>query len=475
MFRLRKYIIVSAIALVTVFGITTSAVQAKIEHMILLVLDNTSKLNLELHIVEPSSLRDLPGRDPLPLGRNYLAALSPDRHTLAAVIWQNEYQARGTLHLFNLEAWEDNKTSLDKLTFVSAMTFSSDGKTLYWLEQSGLSRLKPWDVYSYDIEHGGDAELIGQLPLGVMPQQMRITKSGLQLVIFATPETDMPTTTTSATTTEVSQVVFVNLREKRVEATIKLDGLVAGFHNLTDPKTGNFMMHEYNQPGVAWDLDANLLYVAHPTVDRLTVVDLSLKTIAKEVDFASAKTPGHAKMMKGTERIAAVNPAGDGLFISTRRSDVVMPDDGKIDKAVQIMQPLGVQMINVKEMKEARQTSLPLFEMALSPNGEYLVATGIVSNQPMNGDGKTTYSGVYVLDAKTLQPLKHFDTPDKYIRLNGFSADGLFAYFSVDPYNSGSTSSSLRAIDLKKLEIGAERSIKSGYIDVLGTLNTMPY
>jgi hypothetical protein len=469
MLSLRKRAIVSVIGLVMILCVATSPVHAKMEHVLFLVTDNTARSGLELHIVDPTSLHDLSDHEPLPMGHSYTAALSADHHTLAAIIWNTDYAVNGTLHLFNLEAWKDHETSLNHLTYANALTFSRDGNNLYWSQQADPSLRSPWSIYSYDIQQGGDAAVIAKLPVGLTPQQMRITKSGVQLVVFATPQSDTPTTS------DVPEVVSVNLKEKRIESAIKLDSLNAVFRLSVGDKNGNPIIHEYNQPGLAWDLDANLLYIAHPTADRLTVVDLSTRTIAKEVDLASVKVAGHAKMMKGTERIALVNSMGDALYISTRHSDVVIPEDGKIDKAVQIQQPLGVKMIALKELKEAQQTSIPLFEMTLSPDGQHLLATGIASNQPMNGDGKITYSGVYVLDAKTLQPLKHFDTKDKLILLNGFSADSRYAYFTVDPYSYGPNSSSLRVIDLQTLELGAERSIKSGYIDVIGTLNPMTY
>jgi WD40 repeat protein len=467
MFGFYKRVIAVAIGLIVTLGLAISTAQAKpmpLTNALFLAMDSSSHSSLELHAIDPVTLQDIAGYEPLPMGRFYTAVLSKDRKTLAAVIWPGDSPINGAIHLIDLERWEDRKTTVTIDAEVNALTFSADEKTLYWTQEpeQGYRSSRAWGIFSYSIQHDGGAVGIAKLPVDLMPQQMRVLKSGSQLAIFAMPEGD------NVSKNMFSQVVIVDLQEKHAVANIKLDGLDAGMRLLQGSGNGSDMIHEYNQPGLAWNLDANLLYIAHPTADRLTVVDLAKQTIAQQVDLPSVKVAGHAKMMKGTSHNAILNPAGDRLYISTYHSDVIAGSDGNLTET---MQPLGIKMIDVEQMKTAQQVSLPVYEMALSPNGDRLLATGTDSQIPFKGDGKVTNSGLYILDASSLQTLKHFDTENKQVYLYGFSPDGRYAYFSVDPYSYGGKLPALHVVDLQSLETGAERTIPRGYIDIFGTLN----
>lgn len=449
---------------------TAQAKTASLSNALLLVTDNAAHDALSVRPIDPLTLQDVPGYSPLSMGHHYVTALSPDRKTLAAIMWPSSWGTGGSLHLIDLTTWKDEQTIVTFSQYVSALYFSRDGNTLYWVQpipsEAARDIQDALGVFSFDIGGCGPVLSVVDLPNHFIPYESRLLKSGTRLAIYGIP-TDREGLPSGA-----PQVVLVDLQEKRIAATLKLENLKAGIHHISAPNgSTDTTAYEENWAGLAWNLDANLLYIAHPTGDQLTVIDLVKGSIARQIDFSVDRGMDTAKgLSPGTERMALLNPANNRLYVSTYRHEETTVVDGK---GTFDIQPLGIRSFDVRQMRQLGETDLPLFEMMLSPNGRYLLATGTRTQQSHNQVGTVTYSGLYILDAVTLQPLKHLEVKEQSVSLRGFSKDSRYAYFSVNSYSDG-TNSSLRVIELNTLTISAERADPPGFSDLLGTLNGQP-
>lgn len=473
MLNIRKHAIRSAIGLLITLCLSLPLVSAKspLENALWLVTDNETHSKLAIHPIDPVTLADMTEFTPISLGHHYIASFSPDHKTLAAVVWPNASDhAKGILHLIDLTTWEDQSTDVEFNQYVDALYFSQDGNALYWLEptQTEPQYQMPvaFAVFGCEIAACDPTEELVKLPEDIMPEQVRLLKSGSQLAIYGIPSQ-------SFVAKGAPQVIVVDLDKKEISATITMDGVIAGTKPLENALASNPMPYTYNQPGLAWDIEANKLYVAHPTEDHFTVVDLAQGT-AQQIKMVTGKVDSKAKgTMPGMNRMAALNPAGNQLYVSSFRREVTSQADGNFTAT---MTPLGIQAIDTQQMEATQQTDLPLYEMMLSPDGRYLVATGMQTEIPEgdNGDWKTTASGLYVLDAGNLDTLKQIEAKNNTFFLQGFSTDSRYAYTSNFDSSVVNSTITLRAIDLTNMTIAAERIVPGGYSALLGTLNAVP-
>ncbi|HLO16673.1 MAG TPA: hypothetical protein VK206_17700, partial [Anaerolineales bacterium] len=188
--------------------------------MLLAITEKETGVGLQARPVDPTTLTDLPGYTEIDFGHHYTYAVSPDRKLLAIITWPSGWGAGGRLHLIELERWIDRLTDLQIDDYVSDLTFSADGKTLYWTKPTvhdpahGMPRA--YQLYGYDLEDQ-QLSVIDQLPSSFMPWSQSLSSG--KLVIFGIP------TDSDNLTEDAPCLLFIDPTEKRIVSGKRIDGV----------------------------------------------------------------------------------------------------------------------------------------------------------------------------------------------------------------------------------------------------------
>jgi DNA-binding beta-propeller fold protein YncE len=380
---------------------------------LLLVTQNGS---LQAQPVDPATLAALPDYAPINLGSLYTYAVSSDRKTLAMIIWPSSSAIKGTLHLINLDTWQDTPADLRLDDYVSELTFSADGKMLYWVTSHDPMILmqRDYQVYRYELETDRLSP-ITQLPSTFVPWSHHLSEGRLALLGIPNDSKGL--------TTAAPQVLMIDPSKNEIASTLRLDGVKAGqFFEIAQTESGEYVTY---RPGLAWDPEGKLLYVTHADDDQVTRVDLNRATIQQThihpqhsaLDWLL--TPSvEAKGGMSSEARAVLNPEGNRLYSFSQRTEW-----GELTTA-------HLRVIATDGMREISRLDGLLTDFALTPDGHSLLFAKAENIKPYGFDMQVSRD-VYLLDAETLQEQAHVrvDQTDQ-LDFGGFSPDGRYAYLT---------------------------------------------
>ena len=453
---------------------TTPAATQQLPFSILIREDEHYKLTA--HAVDSETLADLPEYAPLDFGHHNLHVLSPNGRTLALASWPSGYNENGTLQLIDLTAWEVYTTTVTFDAYVQSLDFGSDGRTLYWAQPTDFDppNYVPAEfvLYRYDLDSDMVTAVIPLPPL-FSPQEMKLLNDGTEIALYGT------TSQIPIATDAVPHLLLVDLTTETVRADIPLEGVTSGQYRL--PNATNKTPFRIANPGLAWDLTQNLLYVVHAAEDKVTLVDLTAATIARQVDIAPHQAilerlmslgvqTAHAKMVPGSDKQAVLSPGGSHLFAIGLNRDLQNLEQGTLGWIWQET-PLGLQIINTKDLTEASMLDLPATNMALSPNGKWLLLTSAYDETRTTDGVVRVKHGLYVVDTESMAVTSHL-LPDREVYLQGFSPNGRFAYISTatsewqgDHYENWQTT--LHVLDLETGQLTEEREFAGSYLQLI--------
>jgi hypothetical protein len=263
--------------------------------------------------IDPTTLQDIPGFTPLELGHHYRALLSPDRRSLATIVWPSgQSNAGGVLHFVDPVAWTDRTTGVQIDESTMWLEWSKDGTHLFWMRYLGDPTHTQYALFSTDTTARSAREVM-RLPAGFQPYEARLLGPRLA-VVGATDQHGL--------TTGDASVVFVDVSTGLVSSVLPLAGLRLGQFNVSEPDLYPFRMIS---PALAWDLPRGRLIVVDAERDVMRVVDLSSATEIGPLAIRTAqaaKGPGTAKMASTTRKVAALSADGRWLYVSGMREDV---------------------------------------------------------------------------------------------------------------------------------------------------------
>jgi DNA-binding beta-propeller fold protein YncE len=396
---------------------------------LLAVTEYENGMGLQARPVSPMTLANLPEHAPVNFGHHYTYATSPDRRMLAVITWPSgSNNAGGTLHLIDLNTWTEMLTDLHIENYVSELTFGADGRTLYWTLPAahdpahGMPR--DYQLYQYDL-NSRQLSAITQLPLSFIPWGQRLS-SGNNIAIFGIP------TDPNNLTEDVPRLLIIDPAGNRIVSDVRIDGVKAGQFrepalNLTPSAQGESWQYAMYRPGLAWDLDRQVLYVVHADEDKVTVVDLVTGTVTKQthirpqqsfLEWISESWVPAAEAKGGPELGARVILSRDGerLYVFSQETEMGT------------LKATDLRVIATHGMREISHLDELLTDFALTPDGKsLLIVKGEIAN-PYGFDMMVTRD-VYALDAETLQERIHLriDQVDQ-LWFDGFSPDGSYAY-----------------------------------------------
>jgi hypothetical protein len=354
-------------------------------------------------------------------GHHYTYAVSPNLEILAVITWPSDSNAAGKLHLIDLDTWTDTPIDSRIESYVSDLAFSTDGNSLYWVAAQGILRV--YQVYRYDLANG-DLSAIAQLPSSFFPWSQRLVSGNV--IIFGV------STDTDGLTEDVPRVLIIDPARGHITSDIRLDAVKAGqfqeqLMNVTPSapeESGQFVSYG---PGLAWDLNRKVLYIAHADEDKITVVDLVKRRVVKQI-------PIHVRqplLQWIADSLAPDVEAKGGPWLGAR---VLLSGDGERlyvfheKTEMGISKPVDLHVIATDGMREIAHLIELLTDFTLTPDGKsLLVVKGEVDKS--YGFDEMVSRDVYVLDAESLQERAHIriDQVDQ-LWFDGFSPDGRYAY-----------------------------------------------
>ncbi|HKY53032.1 MAG TPA: hypothetical protein VJM08_01950 [Anaerolineales bacterium] len=389
--------------------------------------ENSLAPSLQARPVDPTTLANLPDYAAIDFGHHYTYVVSPDRKILAVITWTSDWSMAGKLHLIDLDTWTDTPVDLRIDNYVSDLTFSADAKKLYWtmptVRDPVHGILRDYQLYQYDLA-SRHLSAVAQFPSSFLPWSQR--SSSENVAIFGVP------TGTDGLTEDVPRVIIVDSAKDHIMSDIRLDSVKAGqFHeqmiNAT-PSTGEEAWQSVNySPGLAWDLDRNVLYIVHADEDKITVVDLVTGSLMKQAQIR----PRQPLLEWMSDLLVPAAAAKGGPWLGAR---VLLSGDGEhlyvfSEKTVMgLSKPVDLRVIATAGMREIAHINELLTDFSLTPDGKSLLVVKAEVDKSYGFDALVSRD-VYVLDAESLQERGHIqiDQADQ-IWFDGFSPDGRYAY-----------------------------------------------
>ena len=429
--------------------------------------------------IDPLTLADLPGYDAIDFGHHNTYNLSPDGRTLALITWPSGSHNRdGALHLLELSTWQLTTTEITFDDHVAPLHFGADGRALYWTQAArrdaahGIPR--DYELYRFDLD-SGQLTAVTSLPPSFTPWEMQHLSSGKQLAIYGIP------TDPNNLVEDTPHVLLIDLAAGNIAADIPLEGVTAGQFRV-QAAAENEPPYRMVRPGLAWDLERDLLYVMHAEEEKVTVVDLVKAEVSRQTDIRVQQTlldrflslgvqVAEAKVVPGTDKQAVLDPGGKILYTVGLHREMLPAEDG--DGWVYQETPLGLQVIAAEKLTEVQRLDLPVTDLALSPDGQWLLLRSAYDTTGPDGGLEHVHHGLYLVDTTSLVAVAAHLMPESEVHLQGFSPDGRHAYVSTatsewpgDHY--GNWHGTLHVLDLQSGQFVAERAFPGG------TLNLIP-
>ena len=427
--------------------------------------------------IDPLTLADLPDYESIDFGHHNTYTLSPDGRTLALITWPSgSYNSGGTLYLLDVLTWEIYNTEVTFDDYIYPLRFGADDRTLYWTQAARRDAAhdlpRDYELYRYDL-HGGQLTAVTLLSPSFAPWEMQLLASGTQMAIYGIP------TDTNNLVEDTPHVLLVDLAAGSVAGDISLEGVTAGqFRIQTAAEDEN--PYRMVRPGLAWDLERDLLYVAHADEEKVTVVDLVSAEVSRQTDIRAQQSilerllswgveVAEAKIVPGTDKQAVLDPGGNKLYTVGLHREMMPAEDG--DGWVYQEIPLGLQVIAAEKLTEVQRLDLPVTDLALSPDGKWLLLRSAYDTTGPDGGLEREHHGLYLVDTASMAVTAHL-MPESEVYLQGFSPDGRYAYVSTatsewlgDHY--GNWRGILHVLDLQSGQFVAGREFPGGYLDVI--------
>lgn len=406
------------------------------------VRDNGSDGGLLARPVDPTTLVPLPGYAPLSFGRSYTHALSPDRRTLAVITWASDPTIVGTLHLIDLNTWQDSPQPVQINAVAGNIAFGKDGQTLYWAVNDRDASAVKAQLQRYDLT-SKQLTTAARFPVTFEPRQIYTLSSG-NLAIFALP-TDLEHFSQG-----VPHIFLVDPAGKGLLADIPLKGVRAGQYRERRLYLGLITWwYESFNPGLAWDLSRGVLYAVHPEKNKVTVADLNQGKIIEQATITpeslpdtvflpwqpSPQVPGalgpdvRALSSRDGKNLYLLGQTFRGGSLAAAKLIALTTDRLPQNTADQIIRSLSLLP---DQMRQFGQIEGLISDIALTPDDRFLLVIQAEVVSPY-GFNILVDRSLDVLDAKTLEPYAHFRLEQfDTLRFNGFSPDGRYAYLRGD-------------------------------------------
>jgi len=376
----------------------------KLMDSILAILWKSSGEGHFLLPIDPATGQAITNYEPISLGQSYSYAFSPDRRTLAVVGYvSSQHPNGGSLHLINLQTWEDYAQELRLDAYVNAMDFSPSGEQLAIAYGNAESRLLVLNVAKPFVK---SKFAVVQASMDFLVNKMKFTSDGSGIMVYGY-KSENPSTVYQVNT-EPPTIVLLDSTDLSVRWETNLQGIYHGI--VPKDKNGDAPVDifqpgqaVYYFPGLTFAPQQDILYIVHPDEDKLTSVDFD----AQEVSSVEIKSKlswferllslgagvAHAKVAEGTTKHAVVSPDGQFLYIVGERNELV---DADSDEWQINTIPLGLQIVRAEDGSRLGRYDTKASDISISNGGYFLFLQGWSQTQ---GNAWTQ-----IFDTKNNQP-----------------------------------------------------------------------
>ncbi|MBE7554988.1 MAG: hypothetical protein HS126_28385 [Anaerolineales bacterium] len=377
---------------------------------VLLTLWNDRQQRHEIHLVDPATGRDLPGRTLRTISDNPLytlpAAISSDGQRLAVVGSHGqscEPFAGGSscrpsadeLMLVNLPAQRRVKAALPGQGWVGLFAFNSQNSTLalsYELKKNSTLML-------FDANTG---QLIGQRVLEFRPALVSFALDGTSLALYGAPLGPDPGIAKPGS----PRLLLVEAATLAVQWEQPLERILSGsWCEETCAAPYEERLFAYWSPAVVLSHDGRQLYLVHADEEKLTAIDLAARVV-RSVEMQAARswfdellalTAGVAQAKgagMGGFKTAVLAADGTRLFVLSQAMEATPTPEGHWQSSTTL---LGLQVIEVESGRKVASLDTRASGIRLTPDGAYLLLDGWGELEPWTE----------VLDAATLEEVAH--------------------------------------------------------------------
>jgi hypothetical protein len=255
-----------------------------------------------------------------------------------------------------------------------------------------------------------------------------------------------------------SHVMVVDLEHDEIAADIELSNLKAWQYQETE---GDSVSNSIYKPGLAWDLDRELLYIAHADEDRITVVDLNAGVVRIQSDIGQPRSmldqfidwlapSAHAKGAPWTTKLAQLSPDGSRLYIAGLHEAFTEIDDGEIVRS----DATDLVIVDTDSIEEIERLRLgTIVGMQATPDGRHLLVRSYESVAYTTGHKLTK------VDMATGEIVAQLDLPE--LMSDGFTIVGSLAILRVfDGVGDNYHADELR-IDLETLTMLGRKELEN--------------
>jgi hypothetical protein len=392
--------------------------------------------SVAVRALQPGTLDTMPDRDPFDLGYSGSTLVSPDGRS-----WAISSDYTGEVRIFDLETWtETGKLQAEK--GIRIIAWSDDGKRLVAMRDFCLSPgsegicpggwlrdLWEIDVASMGLRHVGKFDF----------QSYNWHFDGRDRLVALALRTDL---CCGIGATEPPFVALVDLSTGKIEAEIPLPALLAGQPNDALNAAGAWASFH---PAAVLSADAKTLYVFDSVDHHVTAVDLVTKQVISRTDLNEPRSwftkamervgsffIGTAEAKGGPQffRQAAVSP--DGRYLVSSGIVSFLKDDPEYE-GESYQRPAGLLVIDTMTMSVVyREKTSSTFIM--SADGRWLLSTGAYwddARADSQGFGGGVGFGLKVIDLVALAEVGHL-WPDEMVWLAATSPDSRFGYILAD-------------------------------------------
>jgi len=338
---------------------------------------------------------------PIPLGYNYNYAFAPDGRTLALV-------SDAQLYLIDLPSWKYRTSDVGLHGWISSVVYSPDGTLLALASDGSDGALRVVDAKSGEVEASAQA--------GFSIRNIKFTTDGKAIMVYGPHLASTGVAANAGVSVGAPKAALFDLSDLSVLWSVELTGIRDG----TFPKKADTAnTQDIYQPGAAWHYEPGIafapnrdvLYLVHGDEDKLTTVDFAHQKVSTVdihvktswLDQLMALTAGvaHAKGMDGTTKRAIISPDGKFLFVSGNTEIVTQQANSNNWDVTDTS--IGLQMIAVDDGTLVEKIETEASPAWLSSDGKQIFLSGWKRNTSYG----TPWTDVYDISSRSI--VKHFD------------------------------------------------------------------
>jgi dipeptidyl aminopeptidase/acylaminoacyl peptidase len=281
--------------------------------------------------IDPATGNTVEGYPPISLGVNFYYSITRDRRTLIFASYPSANPSRAAVDFVDLTKWQDDPAiQLPSKGWASALTVSADGSRF------AMATVQPKDTSLWLMDVTRHVVLAHALtPLLI--NNMQFTPDSQGLLIYGQNEDHDNGLSHGPPVAELRSAQDLQIEWSKVLSSVR-EGFVPNQSykgNAHDPRVGTTF-----RPAVVFAPDADVMYIVHADVDRLTRVDFARKTVLTQ-DIRQATsllerivevTAGnaYAKGQEGAERSAVISADGSTIFTCGTQNKFVEQPNGTL-------------------------------------------------------------------------------------------------------------------------------------------------